>query len=125
MTDPFDDDEQAALDRTAIVDDRRSCFLDDVGQPDYGAACVIDSDGTSGFVLALYAGLNNPDVRYRCGPAPAHEELGPLPLPILRRLVEVTRAHRNGVANATKDAEVTSSQDGAVAFATDEDTDVA
>ena len=83
-------------DQTAIVIDASSCWLDDVGCSEYAAATVCHPDGTTGLALAWLRGLEDPNVRYRPGPAPPpeHEDLGPLPIPILRRLVEVTRQHR-------------------------------
>ena len=89
MTNPLPDD----ADQIAIVIDDQSAWLDDVGCSEYAAATVCHPDGSAGLVLAWLRGLDD-DTPYQPGPAPEHEDLGPLPIPIMRRLVEVTRAHR-------------------------------
>ncbi|OBH35399.1 hypothetical protein A5692_11620 [Mycobacterium sp. E342] len=98
-------DKQAQLEHTVFVDDARSALLHDVGGDAYGAAVVCNPDGSTDLVLAWLPGLNNPEVPYAAGPAPAHEQPGPLPIEVLRRVVETTRRHRRVGGTQPEDKE--------------------
>jgi hypothetical protein len=79
-------------DDTHLVDPRRSADLDDVGQRAYYAATAVEADGAEHLVLVQRAGAGDPTIRY-CSQCPdvEHEQTGPLPIEIVRRITITSR----------------------------------
>jgi hypothetical protein len=84
-------------DRADLIDDLRSCCLCDVGQPAYIAVTAVAADGSSHLLLAEAGFVGDESVTYdpTCA-AVAHEQLGPLPLGVVRRITIAQRTHRCG-----------------------------
>jgi hypothetical protein len=84
-------------DNTSLIDNDRTACLCDVGQDDYVAATAIAADGTEHLVLAEQASINDPTVVYdpTCSDV-AHEQPGPLPLDVVKRITIAERTHRCG-----------------------------
>lgn len=84
-------------DNTNFIDNRRTAYLCDVGQPDYIATIALDTDGAEHLVLAQQTAIGDPNVTYDVGcAAAAHEQLGPLPLDVVKRITISSRTHRCG-----------------------------
>jgi hypothetical protein len=85
-----------------LVDPRRAACLCDVGGPGLIATVVIDADGTEHLVLAEADRIGDENTRVDVGCRDAvHEQLGPLPPGVLRRIATVRRTHRCGRPTAT------------------------
>lgn len=84
-------------DNASLIDNHRTACLCDVGQDDYVAATAIAADGTEHLVLAARAAIGDLDVVYdpTCSVV-AHEQLGPLPLDVVKRIAVASRTHRCG-----------------------------
>lgn len=84
---------------TDYLDSDRTVGLCDVGNPDYLAAVVIGADGAQHLILAQRSTIGDESVRYdpTCATI-AHEQPGPLPLEVVRRLAISGRTHRCGRA---------------------------
>jgi hypothetical protein len=72
---------------THLVDNNRGADLDDVGFAGYVAAVVVASDGHEHLLLAQRKSFGDEAARFDplCTDAP-HEQLGPLPLDVVRRI---------------------------------------
>lgn len=80
-----------------ILDAARTACLCDVGSPDHVAATVVSADGTTHLLLAQRSSINDETARYDASCAEVvHEQLGPLPIGVVRRITIATRAPRCG-----------------------------
>ena len=77
-----------------LIDGHRTCFLADVGLPGYVAAVTVSADGSEHLVLARLEQLRD-DTRYdsRC-PDVLHDQTGPLPLEVVKRIAIAIRLRR-------------------------------
>lgn len=80
-----------------IVDSARQACLGGHGSPGYTALVAVDREGRDWLLLAEEASLGDSEVRadWSCT-AVAHEQLGALPLDVVRRITIATRTHRCG-----------------------------
>lgn len=80
-----------------LIDTDRTACLCDAGQTDYIATTAIDVDGCERMVLAHQPSIGDTSVVFgpKC-PDVAHEQLGPLPLAVVRRITIASRVHRCG-----------------------------
>ena len=89
-------------DRMNLIDGTHSVCLCNVGAPDYYAALVIASDGTQHFALAKISAIGDEAVQYDASCATvAHEQLGALPLDVIRRITICHRNNRKAPGNNT------------------------
>jgi hypothetical protein len=81
----------------SLIDDSRTRCLCDVGRDDYIAATAVAADGREHLVLAQTEAIGDPDVTYdpTCADV-AHEQLGALPIEVVRRITITVRTHRCG-----------------------------
>lgn len=83
-------------DSANIIDDERTVTLGDVGQPDYLAAVAVDLNGREHLVLADRNRVGDLEATYAAHcPDVSHEQLGPLPLAVVRRIVIASRRSRS------------------------------
>lgn len=82
---------------TLLIDPVRSMCLCDVGAPEYRAVVAVDAQGVEHLVLAKVDRINDDAARVDTGCAAAeHDQAGPLPLDVLRRVTIAVRAPRCG-----------------------------
>jgi putative component of membrane protein insertase Oxa1/YidC/SpoIIIJ protein YidD len=84
-------------DNANLIDDSRTRCLCDVGRDDYIAATAVAADGSEHLVLARCDALGDNNVRYdpTCSEV-VHEQLGELPIEIVRKITISRRTHRCG-----------------------------
>lgn len=86
-------------DSWGIIDAARTTALFDVGAPEYDAATVIGGDGNAHLVLVCRSNIGDETALYdsRCLDV-KHEQLGPLPLNVVKRITIAQRriTHRCG-----------------------------
>jgi putative component of membrane protein insertase Oxa1/YidC/SpoIIIJ protein YidD len=80
-----------------FIDPDHTACLCDVGSPDYIAAIAIGPDCDQRLILAMRDAIGDPDVRYdpTCSDV-GHEQLGALPIEIVRRITISGRVNRCG-----------------------------
>jgi hypothetical protein len=84
-------------DNTHYVDSQRTACLYDVGQAEYSAVVAVAADGSEHLLLAFQAAIGDTNATYdpTCQ-AVSHEQTGPLPLDVVRRITIATRTPRCG-----------------------------
>jgi hypothetical protein len=84
-------------DNANLIDDSRTRCLCDVGRDDYVAATAVAPDGSEHLLLARCDAIGDLDVRYdpTCSGV-VHEQLGALPIEIVRRITISRRVNRCG-----------------------------
>lgn len=82
-------------DEWGLVDPARSAFLWDVGAPDFIAATIVSADGNAHLIVGPLEGLGDNNVRYQPScPDVTHEQVGKLPIDIVKRIAIAQRMHR-------------------------------
>jgi len=106
----------AMTDRINFIDDARSACLCDVGCPGYSAALLIAPGGAEHLALIEISSIGDEAVRYDSScTSVQHEQLGALPLDVVRRITISRRIHRCGRrTQAGKPCRIRVSQPGAV-----------
>jgi hypothetical protein len=85
------------VDNKSYIDERASACLCDVGLPGYVAAVLVAADGRQDLVLVDEELIGDERHAYnRTTPEAVHEQLGELPLAIVRRITISSRVHRCG-----------------------------
>lgn len=80
-----------------LIDNARSAHLCAAGLPGYVAATAIEADGAEHLVLVQAGSVGDKAVRYNPAcPEVEHEQLGPLPLDVVRRITISRRTLRCG-----------------------------
>lgn len=78
-----------------IVDSARSVRLDDVGAPGYDAVVLVADNGSTYFMIADRERLGDVTAVYDItGSQTKHEQLGALPLDVVRRIAIARRQQR-------------------------------
>jgi hypothetical protein len=90
-------------DHTNFIDPDHTSCLCDVGAPDYIAATAVRADGSAHLLLARADDLGDESSTYdpTCSTV-AHEQLGPLPLEVVRRITAAGRRARLFCGRPTK-----------------------
>jgi hypothetical protein len=94
MTDP---------DSYIAIDNQRSAQLSDVGAPGYALAVGVAPDGNERLFIAELAAIGTARFDPTCSDV-AHEQLGSLPLGVVRRITVAQRTHRCGRPTGSGDA---------------------
>ena len=90
-------------DHNNLMDPDHTRCLCDVGAPDYLAATAVAADGSSHLLLARAEDIGVESATYdpTCSTV-AHEQLGPLPLEVVRRITATRRQARLFCGRPTK-----------------------